>query len=422
VTFPETISSAQAESKPAAGERWFVSINFFGCIILQRFGIISGTSEFFLCYLIFFASGLWALYHGYARIRLNILQSFCVVSIAFLSSVIVAALEPNASIEMSPISVFGALLFNLIFVLGPRRPLPAEAVYGPFVFYVRLCAAIAIAQYLLQFIGIRLFSIGDMLPFLRPVLLETHYNADAVLHWGSNISRATGLFLLEPSILSQLIAVGTLIDVSVRKQIKYVPLYAVAYLLTYSGTGLLCLVITLAITPIFAPRESKYVLIAVLAGIPLVIGLFSFFPSELNELLQRSGEFDSHQSSGYQRYVAQAQAWSFFSDGWRSLIGSGPGAYERFPGHVPGSGSAAIKVFAEYGLVGLLTFSFFIVFSVWNRQYALISLMMLVVYQFGGGNLLQPPILILMEMLCVWTGAPAHRSHQKALHAQQNFV
>jgi hypothetical protein len=396
----------QETDRLAATERGFVHLNLFACICLQRFGVISGGSEIYLCFLVFMASGAWLLHTGAARIRPGVLFAFGLAAASFVVSTLVAVIAPRAGVGMSITSLFGVLVFNSVFMFGPRRQLAAEEVFKIFLFYIRIACVLGIIQYGLQFVGIRLFTLGNIIPALKPILVEANYNTEGVIAWGSTIQRANGVFPLEPGGFSQLIAIAVLLDGLVLKRFWFMPLYAAAYILSSSGTGLLCLAVTLAAAPILAPRQSKYVIAAVVTGVPLAIGLYFLFPAQIGHLLGRASEFNTPGTSGYMRYVAQAKAWSFFSEGWRSAIGSGPGAYERFPDYVIGSGSAAVKVFAEYGLIGISLFGVFLVSAVWNKHVPLISVMMLVIYQFGGGNLLQAPTLILMALLCVWSNGP----------------
>ena len=381
----------------------FVTVNLIACLFLQRFGLIAGGSEFFLCFVVFIASACWIVARGSGELRPEIVLLFLLVAVAFTTSTLLGFLLPRSMGTLSVTSLIGVLLFNTVFLFGPRAPDAAEQSLRLFLSCARIICVLGIVQYSLQFAGIRIFTLGDILPFLRPVLVEGNYNTEGILEWGSTLQRANGIVLLEPGAFSQVIAIAVVVDVFVRRSFRFLPLYGVAYVLSFSGTGLLSLVLALAISTVIVGGQRKYVVLSVVLGVPFVLALWFVFPDDIGKLLKRSTEFSTPGTSGYLRYVAQAQAWEYFSQGWRSLLGTGPGAYERSPVYVVGSASAAVKIFAEYGLLGLTTFGTYLIVSMWNHRYALLSVMMLVVYQFGGGNLLQPPTLILMALLCIWT-------------------
>ena len=89
------------------------------------------------------------------------------------------------------------------------------------------------------------------------------------------------------------------------------------------------------------------------------------------------------------------------------MVGSGPGGLERSPAYFGGSGNPVLKLVADYGIIGLLIFLFYLVLSIFRKDNALLALTMLACYQLGGGNLAMAPFLIMMAMLCVWSQPPA---------------
>ena len=386
----------------------FVTINLIASLFLQRFGVIAGGSEFYLCFVVFIASSCWYVARGSAMVRPEVAMLYLLVALVFTASTVLALLFPRGLGALSITSYVGVLLFNSVFLFASRADDAGDESLRLFLRCARIICVLGLIQYALQFAGIRIFTLGDVLPFLRPILVEANYNTEGVVEWGSTLQRANGVVLLEPGAFSQMIAVALLVDIFLRRVFLFVPLYGVAYVLSYSGTGLLSLGLTLAISAVIIARQRKYIVLGVVVALPLIVMLSFAFPEQIGKLVKRSTEFNVPGTSGYLRYVAQAQAWTYFSDGWRALVGTGPGAFERSPVYVMGSGSAAIKLFAEYGLIGLVTFTTFLITAVWNTRFALLSVMMLVIYQFGGGNLLQPPTLILMALLCIWTrGTPA---------------
>lgn len=404
-SFGKPAARAEAVDSCTADQQTFIRINMIACLFLQRFGLILGRSELYLCFFIFLASAVWILVRKGAALQVKTTILYLIVATSFTLSSVIGFMFPRFTLVdgLSVASLIGVLTFNAVFLLWPVPSSLRDFSLTYYTKLIRIICVIGIIQYFAQFIDIRVFTLGEVFPILRPILLEDHYNTVGIVEWGSTIQRANGVFLIEPGAFSQVIAIGILIDAFILKRFVFLPLYAFAYALSYSGTGALSLLLTLAISVIFLSGYRKYVLAGVGVGL-VVLAILPFVVPETSQTIgRRLAEFSTPGASAYVRYMAQAQAWSYFSNGWRLLIGTGPGAFERTPFFVQGSTSAAIKLFAEYGLLGLIAFATFLVNAVWNHRVPLLSLMMLVVFQFGGGNLLQPPVLTIIALLCVWT-------------------
>jgi hypothetical protein len=82
---------------------------------------------------------------------------------------------------------------------------------------------------------------------------------------------------------------------------------------------------------------------------------------------------------------------------------------ERSPAYFGGSGNPALKLVADYGIIGLLIFLFYLLLSIFRKDNSMLALTMLACYQLGGGNLAMAPFLIMMAMLCVWAQPPGAR-------------
>ena len=135
-------------------------------------------------------------------------------------------------------------------LIGPSARFDRTTVFRLFLAYTRFIAAAGIVQWAVQFIGIRIFSFMVTVPALKPVLVEPQFNFNPILHYGSTILRSNGFFLLEPSMFSQTLVIAVVIDYFILGRVKYLPLYLVAYMLSFSGTGAL----SLALAPYLARR------------------------------------------------------------------------------------------------------------------------------------------------------------------------
>ena len=390
--------------------RWFAHGAFIASLLLQRFCLYVGESPIYWCLLIFVAMLGWLLVTGRAAIRPVPFGLFAVTAAIGVVSTLVAVNSFDQRIpEVSFASLLSLLALYMGLVIGPTERFDGARVFDIFIRYVRLCAALGLVQYAAQFAGVKLFSLMVLVPSLKPILVEPLFNYWPILAYGSTTLRSNGFFLVEPSTFSQLLALGILVDVFVRRELRFLPLYAGAYLVSYAGTGLLALGLTCALFPIVSPSGSGKIL---LFGILLlaVAGVASVaFPDQFSALAGRASEVQYEGSSGYARYVGQFTAFSAVWGETRNLIGYGPGAFERAIFYIPGSGNPVIKLFIDYGVFGLIAFLAFIISALWRRDVVMVSLFSLINFQFGGGNLLFPPFVILSAVLCIWAAPQARR-------------
>lgn len=383
--------------------RLFVHLALISCLCLQRFGLVIGGGTVFFTLPLFLALLGLMLVSGFGRIRQAPLFLFGLFALAGLVTTLVAINVPETRTQLSILSLFSLLSIYLCLLVGPSRRFRGDMTIDIFLFYVRLCAVLGIAQYLLQFVGLRLFSFMLTVPALKPVLVEQFYNYNPILSYGSSILRSNGFFLIEPSVFSQLLALGMAIEFFVRHRYRFLPLYAVAYLFTFSGTGLLALALSIAILALVEHRHAGRVLLFVGALAALTVVVAFAFPDQFASLAGRAGEASYSGSSAYARYFAQFEFIGNYTDKARSLIGFGPGAMERSGFYFSGSGNPALKLFIDYGIIGMGLFAAFLIRSCWRRDIAIVAIFCLVNFQLGGGNLLFPPLIVLIAVLCVWS-------------------
>jgi hypothetical protein len=81
---------------------------------------------------------------------------------------------------------------------------------------------------------------------------------------------------------------------------------------------------------------------------------------------------------------------------------------------VQGSGNPFLILFVDYGVVGTILFLAFLLPAVWSRRWPAISLMLIVNFQFGGGNLVFAPFVLLMSALAIWGCAQPPDAPQNA--------
>jgi hypothetical protein len=374
---------------------------------LQRFGLTIGDSSFvFFCLPLFLMLLGWMLVSGRGQIRATPLVLFGLFLLEGLITTLVAVNIPETRHQASILSLVLLVLVHACLLVGPTERFNGSGTIDVFLFYVRLSAVLGVIQYLIQFVGISIFSFMLTFPALKPVLVESFYNFNPILYYGSKVVRSNGFFLLEPSIFSQVLALGMLIEFFVKKRVKYFPLYILAYFFSFSGTGLLSLGLTVAILAVSGRRYTWHALLFVITFAVFVTVLAIALPDVFASLASRADEGSHTGSSGYARYFAQFDFIGQYVGKFRSMIGFGAGAMERSEFFFKGSANAALKLFIDYGIVGLILFAAFLGTATWRRDVSVISIFSLVNFQMGGGNLVFAPLIILTALLCVWAGNP----------------
>jgi len=236
-----------------------------------------------------------------------------------------------------------------------------------------VCSVIAIcavAQYCLQFvIGQKLaFPLDNFLPNSMKVL---GFNNQGWIEYGSNIIRANGVFMLEPSFLSQLLAVGIVGELSYGHTSRArIALFAAGILVSYSGTGLMVLGVCLFIWMVLH-RKTTWMAAGALC-IALFLALVASGVASDNHFIKvfasRSTEFTSTGSSGFARFVGGFYMFEQFlwPDLWRSLFGFGAGSFLPYSelATYAAHGMALFKMVFEYGIVGASLYFGFVFYCV----------------------------------------------------------
>jgi hypothetical protein len=219
-----------------------------------------------------------------------------------------------------------------------------------FQFLVALLSCCAMVHLVAHFVGEedRLIKFYGLLPdFLFGAAGIDHHDGPAT-HFRSN-----GIFLAEPSMLSQITGIGILIEILEFRRARYLIIMTVGFLLAYSGTGSMLLLLFLPLTGLRGRSGLSALLVVTFA-----LGLLTTGIIELSAFTSRVGEFEAPGSSGFVRFVAPfwAAAKQFDMEALQALVvGSGPGT-ARMVAHTwfgwAGYYATWSKIFHEYGLIG----------------------------------------------------------------------
>ena len=297
-----------------------------------------------------------------------------------LGACMAGALLGGLSIEPRRLALFTAMIgiLGLFQIFQPNSFSPSSllllvAVHLPYIFtvpgsddkdrivkfflgIVTIFACCGIAQYCLQFfVDVRfLFPIENFTPS-RFIVQQFHNQAN--MGYGSHEYRANGVFLLEPSFFSQVLAVAIVAELCTLGRLSRVGLYGLALIVSYSGTGLIVLAVCLPLCLIAQRRWG--LLVSGLLVLAVIIGLQLYFHA--NRLLSRIGEFDSEQSSAYMRFVGGFGLFDKFlwDEPRRAAFGYGAGSFASYASGVRSYAAAEMALFKivfEFGLVGAIAY------------------------------------------------------------------
>jgi hypothetical protein len=334
---------------------------------------------------------------------------------------IVAALAVTGSLLMNFKSTMLSsyllfiILYSMFLLVRPSTAGQYKNTLQWFQFLVVLLAFLGIAQFAAQLVVdgreiIRFFGIF-------PEYLFASYNMSGVntvipITQGASLIKSNGIFLTEPSTLSQITALGILIEVLEFRRAGYLLVLALGFLVSYSGTGLMTLLMFLPLAGLVHERAGLPALVVILFALGLLVtGII-----DLSIFSSRVGEFDNTRTSGFARFVAPFWMAADNLDTASLpalLLGGGPGTLKDFTSHLRyGSTTGTwIKLFYEYGLIGSFVFvCFFASCFRRSRCPTLVLAAIFFSYVFLGGLLLSTSFLIMVMALCTLNGPEPRRN------------
>jgi hypothetical protein len=173
--------------------------------------------------------------------------------------------------------------------------------------------------------------------------------------------KSNGFFLLEPSGFSQLMAIALLCEWTLFRRIGRMSLLGLGLLVSYSGTGLL----TLLLGAMFPLRLRTVVRALGLAAVGVLVFFVLGDLLNLSATLDRFGEFSTPGSSASDRFVAPIELLQEQigdgSDIVHVLLGNGPGSVTRAVRSYTFFDPTWARLFFEYGLLGSIAFLWFFI-------------------------------------------------------------
>lgn len=322
--------------------------------VLQRFGLNLGDYSLNASLSAIYVFLLVALLGGVLQLSSTRLLLYgASLAVATCSLLVNGAFSDADRSSFSSLMLLASMYLPFLFVVkrGTVAKIDTQFVLEAFSNVALFCALCGIVQFYAQFV-IGADWLFDYTPYVPEVLRgPTGYNT--VIPVGAYF-KSNGFFFREPSGFSFLMAFAWIAEWTSLRRTTRLFAFGLALLLTYSGTGIL----TLLIAMLF-PLGKRTVLQVVVLG---AAGAFAIWALgdvlNLAYTLGRIDEFGSERSSAYIRYVAPFRlvADTLTREPWTLLIGHGPGTISRelrsYEFHDP----TWAKLLFEYGVLGFSTF------------------------------------------------------------------
>lgn len=317
--------------------------------VLERFGLTAGAVSASAALLAIYPFLAVAGMAGALTLSLERTLLYAGCLLVALSSTLVN--ESSASV--SSLLLIAAMYLPFVFVLreGSLATRDAAWIFEKFLDLTALCALIGVAQFGAQVVihAEWLFDFTRYIP--EPLRASGLFNT--VIPMGS-LNKSNGFFFREPSGFSYLMALGLVAECVSRKRPQRVACLGLALLLTYSGTGILAVLLA-TMYPFGVKTVLRLSIIACACG--LVFWLFGD-ALNLSFTLGRVGEFNAESSSGYIRYIAPLRLISetFDQNAFTFWLGHGPGTILRMRRSYEFHDPTWAKLLFEYGALGFTAF------------------------------------------------------------------
>lgn len=327
------------------------------CTVLQRFGVTIGDFSVSLALFAMYAVIGIALLSNRLELSPPRFIAYCICVAVVTASMLV---NNNLAAGGSRTSLPSMLLLIVMYLPLVFRVIttPSAGIDStPIKYYCDIAFVCAIAG-ILQFYAQFFFHadwLFDFSPYIPPALRSSG-EFNTAISVGSNF-KSNGFFFREPSGFSYVVALGFIMEWLRYKRPVRLGCLALALLLSYSGTGLLTLLIAL----VFPLGMGTFVRLLVLAVAGALIYALLGDMLNLSFTLERVGEFSpgATHSSAYMRYIAPMRfiAENLDATPWSLWLGAGPGAISRaskdmFMFHDP----TWAKLLYEYGILGFVSF------------------------------------------------------------------
>jgi hypothetical protein len=381
---------------------WFASSIVFAAVFLQRLSLPIGTGVDLVGPVGLALIGL-GFFRGVFAINRSRLLIFVVLTVLLLLDVAAHVANISGGTQyfnnLSSLSLF--LVLTSVAVVSFAEPVDERRFWRAINLPMMIIAVAGILQFFAQFIGISIFSWKGLVP--ASFLFESGYNLEIFIGVGS-LLKSNGFFLLEPSVLAQMMAMALIIEVLVNRRPLPIALFVTGLLLSFSGTGWI-VIAGFVLGAVVSLGWRGLVLALLLSGVVGAAGVASLFlaPDFAYALLDRVGEFTQPSTSGHLRFITP---YWFASDvlankPWVWWVGLGASISERLTMPYDYNVNTPVKVMLDFGLPALILYlALFVINRRTAAQRALLA-PSLVLFLFTGGYEDFPPILFIILLVNV---------------------
>ncbi|WP_409303472.1 hypothetical protein [Peribacillus sp. SCS-155] len=385
-------------------EKSLIFLILFSLIFLQRFSITIGGLQLSPVF-VFSVISVIILYffHEFEIDHKRLLLFLCSISGLFIASLY--ALLHSKAVGIA--SLLSIIVFYLPFLFVNKREGSLNYIFSKYQGMMVIVAIIGIIQFLLQFMG---FGFIDPIKNLPQQFLLEGYNTHNPLSYDSPIIKANGMFMLEPSFFSKMLATAIIIEFLTKKRLYLMIIFFIGMLLSFSGTGFILLALA-ALPILFRLKPSQIFLLIIFMG----ISVYVLFDKGFGEVfVERLNEFNTPRSSGHVRFIAPWIAYKEFitlEDTGTVLFGTGAGTVQEYHGkeytfdelsnvYNTAHPIAYIKLFVEYGVIGGLFFTIFIIYTFLSiTQNKILVFSLFINYSFLTASLLQTTTIYICFIL-----------------------
>jgi hypothetical protein len=372
----------------------FTAIVLMAALFLQRFGLPAGAKSISIVGPIGIGAAVYGVANGYLsfspiRLFLYLALSFCAVCGLLYH----ATTAPRFAAAPVAESLAQFLVLTSFATLSFAYRISEERFFALVTRCLVIVAGAGLLQFAAQFIGLKLFSFRGIVP--SAILFEDGYNLSIPIGIGS-LLKANGFFLLEPSIFSQFMALGLVIELLTARRSWFLGLFAAGLVVSGSGTG--WLVLAGFLVSVVLSMGGRGMLLAVstiiIGGVGIVV-LSLLAPQLAAALSGRLNEITEPSTSGHLRFITPFWVLGdvLARQPLAALLGIGAGVSERLTLPYEYDVNTPIKIFVEYGFPALLAYLGTLCLGSKTLVQRALVLPGLVLLLFTGGYQQFPPVL-----------------------------
>ncbi len=335
----------------------FVTVVLAASLFLQRFAIPAGAKPVNIVGPIGLGIAAVGVLRGtltFSRIRLPLFLLLC--ALAMLGMAYRQILPGRFQTATVLPSLLQFLILTSFATLSFARPVPEREFMRRVTGLLSVVAAAGIAQFVAQFAGLGLFSFRGIVPAF--LLFEDGYNLQIPAGIGSAL-KSNGFFLLEPSIFSQFMAFGLILELLVLRRIQVLALFAAGLMLSMAGTGWIVLAAFVISSAFSMGRRGILISILTLSLVGLLAGgALVFAPDAAASFSSRLDEIVRPGTSGHLRFITPFWLLDdvMTAEPSAALLGIGGGGSERLVRSYDYTVNTPVKIAIDYGFPALAAY------------------------------------------------------------------